>query len=63
MDKLPENVPYLVHEEAMNKLERSNKRLLMALAIAVVVMLLNNVAWLVHEHIDCTQEYSSENTP
>ena len=50
--KTPENVPYIVHEGDMARLERSNKRLLIALAIALIVMLLNNVAWLVHEHID-----------
>lgn len=64
--KSPESVPYIVHEEDMAKLERSNKRLLIALAIALTVMLLNNVAWLLHEHIDNqsnVQEITSESEP
>lgn len=64
--KVPESVPYIVHEGDMARLERSNKRLLIALAIALTVMLLNNVAWLVHEHIDSqgnTQEITSEIQP
>lgn len=58
------DVPYLVHEEDMVKLERSNRRLLIALAIALVVMFLNNAAWLIHEHVDNTaQEITSEIEP
>lgn len=62
-NKTPENVPYIVHEGDMARLERSNRRLLIALAIALIVMLLNNVAWLVYSHVEnqsINQEYSSE---
>ena len=62
-NKTPENVPYIVHEGAMARLERSNRRLLIALVVALMVMLLNNVAWLVYSHVEnqsIDQEYSSE---
>lgn len=64
--KVPENVPYIVHEGAMARLERSNKRLLIALAIALCIMLLNNVAWLIHDHVEgqsTSQEITSEAQP
>ena len=65
-NKTPENVPYIVHEGAMARLERSNKRLLIALAVALIIMLLNNIAWLVHDHVEnqsTTQEITSEAQP
>ena len=62
MDK--ESVPYIVHERDMARLERGNRRLLIALAISVVVLLLNNIAWLIHvEHSQKTQEYTIESEP
>ena len=64
--KTPENVPFIVHEGDMARLERSNRRLLIALVIALIVMIINNVAWLVHKHIDnqsLTLEYTSEAQP
>ena len=62
MDK--ERVPYIVHEGAMARLERGNRRLLIALAISLVVLLLNNIAWLIHtEHSQNTQEYTIESEP
>ena len=62
----PENVPYIVHEGDMARLERSNRRLLIALIAALIVMLLNNIAWLVYDHVESqsTQmEYTSEVQP
>lgn len=62
----PENVPYIVHEGDMARLERSNKRLLIALIAALVVMLLNNVAWLIYDHVESQsseREYISEIQP
>ncbi len=48
----------------MARLERGNRRLLIALAISVVVLLLNNIAWLIHvEHSQKTQEYTIESEP
>lgn len=39
-----------VHEGDMTRLERSNKRLLIALVVVVVVMLINNVVWIGFEN-------------
>ena len=50
MENKLETIPYVVHEGDMARLERSNRRLLIALAIALAIMFLNNVAWLVYEH-------------
>ncbi len=64
--KVPENVPYIVHEGDMARLERSNRRLLIALIAALIVMLLNNIAWLTYNHFnqsDTTQEITSEVQP
>lgn len=63
---VPENVPYIVHEGDMARLERSNKRLLIALIAALVIMLLNNIAWLIYDHVesqDTQTEYISEIQP
>lgn len=65
-NKKPEPVSYIVHEGDMARLERSNRRLLIALVVAFVVLLLNNIAWLFHEHIDSQStftEYTSEAQP
>lgn len=62
-NNVPENVPYIVHEGDMARLERSNRRLLIALIAALLVMLLNNIAWLIYNHVDSQsidQEYSVE---
>ena len=56
-----ENVPYVVHEATLSRLERGNRRMLIALAICVVVMLLNNIAWFVHEeHIANPEKHTKQ---
>ena len=65
-EKKPENVPYIVHEGDMARLERSNRRLLIALIAALVIMLLNNIAWLVYDHVEgqsVQTEYTVETQP
>jgi len=39
-----------VHEGDMTRLERSNRRLLIALVVVVVAMLINNVVWIGFEN-------------
>lgn len=39
-----------VHEGDMSRLERSNRRLLIALVVVVVAMLINNVVWIGFEN-------------
>ena len=56
-----ENVPYVVHEATLSRLERGNRRMLIALAICMVVMLLNNIAWFVHEeHIANPEKHTKQ---
>ena len=40
------DVPYIVHESAMARNERTLKRMIVALAIAVVLLFATNAAWL-----------------
>lgn len=39
-------VPYIVYESSMARAERQHKRLWIALIVAVVMIVLSNVAWL-----------------
>ena len=50
MENKQEPVAFQVHEADMSRLERSNKRLLIALVVVVVTMLLNNVVWIAFEN-------------
>ena len=40
------DVPYIVHESAMARNERTLKRMIIALAITVVLLFATNAAWL-----------------
>lgn len=42
----PENVPYIVHESSMARMERQIKRLWIALIVAVCLLFASNAAWL-----------------
>jgi len=55
-------VPYLVHESAMARNERSIKRLVWALIIAVFLIFASNAAWLyVWQLYDYSNEEITEN--
>lgn len=51
MENKNEPVSYFVHEGIITRLAECNKRLLIALVVAVVAMLLNNVVWIVYEGV------------
>ena len=53
----PENVPYIVHESSMARMERQIKRLLIALIVAIVLIFASNAAWI---YVWCQYDYSSE---
>lgn len=55
----PENVPYIVHESSMARMERQIKRLWIALIVSVFLLFASNVAWL---YAWCQYDYSSEET-
>jgi len=44
-----EPVPYIVHEAAMARLERTIKRLWILLLVVIALFVLSNVAWLIYE--------------
>ena len=45
----PENVPYIVHESSMARMERQVKRLWIALLVAVMALFASNTGWLIYE--------------
>ena len=48
-DKLTSNVPYVVHESAMARAERQNKRLVWVIVLLIVLLVGSNIGWLVYE--------------
>ena len=57
-------VPYIVHESAMARNERHIKRLVIALIVAVVMIVLSNLAWLYlwnsYEYVGDATTYTQE---
>lgn len=45
-DKIPADIPFVVHESAMARSERREKKMLIALIVAVVLVFLSNALWL-----------------
>ena len=60
-DKLPSNVPYVVHESAMARAERQNKRLVAVIILLIVLLVGSNIGWMVYESqfetVETTEEY------
>ena len=55
----PENVPYIVHEASMARMERQIKRLWIAVIVAVCLLFASNAGWL---YAWCQYDYISEET-
>lgn len=55
-DKNIEPVPYFIHEGSMSRLAECNKRLLVALIVAVIALVVNNIVWVVYEGVAHGQE-------
>lgn len=47
--KLPESVPYIVHESDMSRLERQLKRLWIVILVLIFLLVGTNCAWLWYE--------------
>ena len=65
------DVPYIVHEGDMARMERSNKRLWIVVLVLIILLLGSNVAWLMYESQfeevttttqEVTQEVECENS-
>ena len=54
-----QSVPYVVHESAMARNERSVKRLVIALIVAIALIFASNAAWL---YAWCQYDYTSDMT-
>ena len=61
-DRIPANVPYVVHESAMARAERNIKRLWILIIILILLLVGTNIAWLVYESSFETVEESEEIT-
>lgn len=44
-----EQIPYIVHEGAMSRMERVNKRLVAIIVLLIVLLVCSNIAWLIYE--------------
>ena len=44
----PENVPYIVHESSMARMERQVKRLWITVLVLIVMLVCTNGAWLLY---------------
>lgn len=57
----PENVPYIVHELSMARMERQIKRLWISVIISVCMLFASNAAWLFcwmqYDYSSGTEEY------
>ncbi len=58
--KLPEHVPYMVHQGELARAERHNKRMFIALVVAVILLFASNAAWLIYESLYDTITYEQD---
>ena len=62
----PENVPYIVHEASMARMERQIKRLWITVLVLIVMLVATNGAWILYEsqmrtiYQEVTQEADTE---
>lgn len=53
-------IPYFVHENEIYRMERHNKRLFIALLVAIILLFATNGAWLFYESMFDTISYSQD---
>ena len=63
VQNVPENVPYIVHESSMARMERQIKRLWITVLVLIVMLVATNGAWIWYcnqwetvESLEITQE-------
>ena len=58
------DVPYVVHEGDMARMERSNKRLWIVILVLIILLVSSNIAWLSYENsmedVTTTNEVTQE---
>lgn len=57
-----EPIPFIAHESAMARMERTIKRLWILLMVLVVLLVGSNVAWIIYESQFVEEEWSYEAT-
>ena len=60
--RLIEPIPFIAHESAMARMERTIKRLWILLMILVVLLVGSNVAWIIYESQFVEEEWTYEAT-
>lgn len=50
-NKKVEPVPYFIHEGIMSRMAECNKKLMIALIVAVCALVVNNIVWVVYEGV------------
>lgn len=64
MEERPNDVPYIVYEGAMARAERHLRRVVIALIIAIVMIVVSNVAWMImwnsYEYVSQTTSYEQD---
>ena len=56
----PENVPYIVHESSMARMERQIKRLWIALLVVIFMLFASNAGWMIYESQFATISYEQD---
>lgn len=63
-EQSPPNVPYIVHESAMARAERTAKRLWITVLILIIMLVGSNAGWLYYESqfetVGTAEEYNIE---
>lgn len=49
--KTVDPVPYFIHEGILTRMADCNKKLLIALIVAVIALVVNNIVWVVYEGV------------
>ena len=60
--RMIEPIPFIAHESAMARMERTIKRLWILLMILVVLLVGSNVAWIIYESQFVEEEWTYEAT-
>lgn len=62
IENRPENVPYIVHESSLARMERINKRLWIALLLVICLFVATNAGWIWYESQFVDESWTYEAT-
>lgn len=58
--KMPETIPYIAHEAAMDRAERHTKRWMIAFFVALAMLFVTNIGWIIYESQFETISYTQD---